>query len=101
MARVSLDTGEPTNGRIMSTPAHDPRPESQAAHERAMSEVSDVLMNLDNALARAKKAKKRLGTGPEEHNAQLALSDAIKALGETRARLQKDTYFSGDELRLV
>ncbi|WP_007024685.1 hypothetical protein [Saccharomonospora iraqiensis] len=85
----------------MSTPAHDPRTQSQAAHERAMSEVSDVLMNIENALSRAKKAKKRLGTGPEEHNAQLALNDATKTLEQARARLQKDTYFGGDDLRLM
>lgn len=85
----------------MGTPKHDPRTESQAAHERAMSEVSDVLINVEHALARAKKAKKRLGSRPEENNAQLALGDAIKSLEHVRTRLQKDAYFAGDELRLV
>lgn len=66
-----------------------------------MSEVSDVLMTIDQALARAKRAKKRLGTAPEEHNAQLALSDATKALQRARHQLQTDTFFDGDELRLV
>lgn len=85
----------------MSTPAHDPRAKAQVAHERAMSEVSDVLVNVEHALARAKKAKKRLGSSTEENNAQLALGDAIKSLERVRTRLQKDTYFTGDELRLV
>ncbi|WP_260783247.1 hypothetical protein [Rhodococcus sp. PAE-6] len=66
-----------------------------------MSEVSDVLVNIEHAITRAKKAKKRLGNSPEEHNAQLALADALKELERTRTRLQKDAYFSGDELRLV
>ena len=66
-----------------------------------MSEVSDVLLNIEHAITRAKKAKKRLGSAPEENNAQLALSDAIKSLEQSRARLQKDTYFGGDKLRLV
>lgn len=85
----------------MGTPVHDPRAESQIAHERAMSEVSDVLVNVEHALARAKKAKKRLGSSAEENNAQLALGDAIKSLQQVRTRLQKDAYFAGDELRLV
>ena len=85
----------------MGTPAHDPRSEAQAAHERAMSEVSDVLVNVEYALARAKKAKKRLGSSPEESNALLALGDAIKSLEQVRNRLQKDAYFAGNEMRLV
>lgn len=85
----------------MSQPAHDPRSDSQVAHERAMSEVSDVLVNVEHSIARARKAGKRLGDGPEEHNAQLALADALKTLEQVRSRLQKDTYFGGDELRLV
>lgn len=85
----------------MATPAHDPRSESQAAHERAMSEVSDVLVNVEYALARAKKAKKRLGDSPEESNSLLALGDAIKSLEQVRTRLEKDAYFGGNELRLV
>lgn len=85
----------------MGTPTHDPRTASQAAHERAMSEVSDVLLNIEHALARAKKAKKRLGGSAEEHNADLALADAIRSLDQVRTRLQKDAYFGGDELRLV
>ncbi|OBE99006.1 hypothetical protein [Mycobacterium sp. 852002-10029_SCH5224772] len=85
----------------MGTPAHDPRSEAQAAHERAMTEVSDVLVNVEHALARAKKAKKRLGPSPEESNALLALGDAIKSLEQVRTRLQKDAYFAGNEMRLV
>jgi hypothetical protein len=54
----------------------DPRNDSQQTRERAMTEVSDVLSNVEHAIARAKKARTRLGTSPEEHNAQLALADA-------------------------
>lgn len=85
----------------MSTPAGEPRSSSQVAHERAMSEVSDVLLNVEHAITRARKARKRLGDAPEEHNARLALTDALEALETTRSRLQKDTYFGGNELRLV
>lgn len=52
------------------------RDADQLTHERAMAEVSDVLLNL-------------------------ALDDVVGALDAARKRLQKDVYFSGDELRLI
>ncbi|MGI9003534.1 MAG: hypothetical protein ACR2GH_18085 [Pseudonocardia sp.] len=73
----------------------------QIAQEQAMAEVSDVLLNLEHTIARARKARRRLGGTPSQHNAGLALDDALKALESVRKRLQKDTYFSGDELRLI
>lgn len=85
----------------MSQPAHDPRSAEQVAHERARGEVADVLVNIEHAIARSKKAAKRLGDTAEEHNARLALADAQAALEKVRTRLQKDSYFSGNELRLV
>ena len=66
-----------------------------------MAEVSDVLLNLEHTIGRARKARRRLGTSPAEHNARLALDDVIGTLDLARKRLQKDTYFSGDELRLI
>ncbi len=70
-----------------------------AAH--GWSEVADVLVNLEHAIVRAKKAAKRLEDTPQEHNAKLALADAQATLESARSRLQKDTYFAGNELRLV
>jgi len=60
-----------------------------------------VLISLEHAIARPKKAAKGLGDTPEEHNARLALADAQATLEKVRTRLQKDSYFSGNELRLV
>ena len=87
----------------MAQPDPDPgwRSAEQVAHERAMAEVSDVLLNLEHTLARARKARKRLGLSAAEHNARLALDDAVGSLDDARKRLQKDAYFSGDELRLI
>jgi hypothetical protein len=85
----------------MGAAAHDPRSQEQATYEQAMSEVSDVITNVEHALDRAKKAKKRLGTSAEEHNVQLALTEAISGLAKIRKDLQRDAYFSGDELRLI
>lgn len=85
----------------MTRPAHDPRSMEQATHEQAMTDVSDVLLNLEHTIARAKKAAKRMGDAPEEHNAKLAISDALIALETARKRLQKDTYYAGGDLRLL
>lgn len=83
-------------------PASDrERSAEQLAQEQAMAEVSDVLLNLEHTIGRAKKARRRLGSAAVQHNAALALDDAVKALESARKRLQKDTYFSGDELRLI
>jgi len=85
----------------MGAAAHDPRTQEQATYEQAMSEVSDVLTNVGHALDRAKRAKKRLGMSAEEHNVQLALTEAISGLEKVRKDLQRDAYFAGDELRLM
>jgi hypothetical protein len=79
----------------------DPRGQHQQNHERAMAEVADVMVNLDQTIARAVKARKKLGDSPEEHNAKLALHDTIALLRKVRSRLERDTFFGGDELRLV
>ena len=59
-------------------PVDGRRTPEQASHERSLGEVSDVLLNLDHTLARAKKAKTRMAKDPEAHNAALALDDLIR-----------------------
>lgn len=66
-----------------------------------MSEVADVMANLDHTIARAVKARKKLGETVEEHNAKLAIEDALALLRKVRTRLERDTFFCGDKLRLV
>lgn len=57
----------------MAHPEPSARSAEQIAEEQAMVEVSDVLLNLEHTLARAKKARKR----------------------------RQDTYFAGDDLRMI
>lgn len=70
---------EPGSGRR----ALDTRTPEQVAMERAAQKVSDVLLNLEHS------------------NAQHALKELIPQLERARKRLQQDTYFAGDNLRLV
>lgn len=77
------------------------RSAEQAAMERAAGQVSDVLLNLEHTLTRAKKAQKVVAKDGVDPNAELALGEAIKDLERVRKRLQQDTYFAGDSLRLI
>ncbi len=83
------------------TAAHEPRLDQQVAHERSMGEVSDVLLNLEHSLARAKKALKAVAKTGSEPNVELALTQAVRDLDCLRKRLMQDTYFAGDALRLI
>ena len=83
-------------------PVDGRRAPEQAARERSLGEISDVLLNLDHTLARAKKAKSRMAKDPEAHNAALALNDLIRELERARKRLVHDTYYADDAaLRLL
>lgn len=73
----------------------------QIANEHAMSEVSDVLLNLEHALDRARRAHKRVAKLGTERNAELALLDAVRDLEKVRKNLQRDVYHAGDSLRLL
>jgi hypothetical protein len=77
------------------------RSTQQAALESAAGHVSDVLLNLEHPLARAKKARKLIAKDGVDTNALLALDQAIVDLERVRKRLQQDTYFAGDSLRLI
>lgn len=88
----------------MSQPQHVPptqRTDEQVKSERAMGEVSDVLLNLDHTLSRAKKARKVVAKDDVDRNAGLALDDLIGELTQVRKRFMQDTYFGGDSVRLL
>jgi predicted O-methyltransferase YrrM len=66
-----------------------------------MGEVSDVLLNIEHALDRAKRARKIVAKAGVDSNAELALGEAAAGLERLRKRLFQDTYFAGDNLRLM
>lgn len=68
----------------------------RVARERAAAEVSDVLLNIEWALTRAKKARTVVDKDGVDVNAGLALADAIRDLERVRKRLTQDTYFASD-----
>ncbi|WP_309617298.1 hypothetical protein [Salinibacterium sp.] len=86
----------------MSNPASDNhRSPQQAAHEQALGEVSDVLLNLEHTLARSKKALVRVRKSGGDNNIELALTEMIADLERSHKRFMQDTYYAGDSLRLI
>lgn len=87
----------------MAQPVHasSPRSAEQVGRERAMGEVSDVLLLIDHALERAKRARKTVAKDGADGNAELALAALIADLTQTRKRFVKDTYYAGEALRLL
>ena len=83
------------------TSASDHRAHDEIALERAAGEVSDVLLNLEHSLARAKRALKVVHKDGVDTNAELALAETISNLERVRKRLQQDTYFAGNAIRLI
>ena len=79
----------------------DARTAEQVARERSAQKISDVLLNLEHTIAAAKKALKVVEKDAVDSNAKLALKDLIPQLERARKRLQQDTYFAGDALRLI
>ena len=76
------------------------RSSDQIARERASAQVSDVLLNLEHALDRAKKGRAVVAKDGVDVNAELALADVVKELERLRKRLMQDTYFAVD-VRLI
>lgn len=89
----------------MSMPAggheENERSAKQIAHEQALGEISDVLLNLEHTISRAKKARTRVRKAGGDNNVELALVDAITDLERSHKRLMQDTYYAGDSLRLI
>lgn len=82
-------------------PATDHRSSEQVAHERALGEVSDTLLCIEQAIERAKRGLKATAKAGGDNNIDLALSQALVDMQKTRKRLMQDTYFAGDSLRLM
>ncbi len=79
----------------MSEPAAESA-DHRLARERASGEVSDVLLTIEFALERAKKAKKAVDKDGVDINASLALGETARDLERLRKRLMQDTYFAVD-----
>lgn len=79
----------------MSQPANE-RSDSEVLRERAATQVSDVLMNLEWTLETARKGHKVVAKDGADVNAELALADLVRELDRLRKRFTQDTYYATD-----
>jgi cation diffusion facilitator CzcD-associated flavoprotein CzcO len=79
-------------------PARSPE---QVLHERAAMEVSGVLLVLEDALDRARQARRRVAKDGYDRNAELALVAVIDTLTSARKRFERDTVYAGPQQRLI
>lgn len=86
---------------MASNSAGAERSGDEAAHELVMNGVSDVLLNIEHAISRAKKVGGQAAKYDEEVNAKLALDEAVTSLEKTRKRLMQDAYYRQEALRLL
>lgn len=86
---------------IASAAASNERSAQQKAHEDALAEISDVLLNLEHTMTRAKKALERVRKAGGDANVELALAEMIADVQRTHKRLMQDTYYAGDAVRLI
>ena len=80
----------------MSQPATE-SDDDRVSRERAAGLVSDVLLNLEWTLEKARKAQKAIAKDGVDRNAELALGDAVRDLARVHKRLMQDTYFAVGE----
>ena len=66
-----------------------------------MGEVSDVMVNLEHTVDRARRALARVSKAGGQPNVELALADLAKDLDRIRRRLTKDAYFADETYRLL
>lgn len=77
------------------------RTPDQVACEAAMREVSETLLNIEQAVRRADRAHRAVAARSDDGNIALALRDALTALKATHKTLFQTTYFGDDQQRLI
>jgi hypothetical protein len=96
----------------MASPEHayrpviDPRSEmerspEQVTHEAAMHEVEQTLLNIEQAIRRANRARKSIPAEGAGHNLRLYLDTAVEQLEAVRKELFQNAYFGGEQQRLI
>lgn len=77
------------------------RTPAQVAQEAAMREVADTLLNIEQAIKRADRARRTVAVSGREPNVEVALSAAVDQLEQVRKDLFQGAYFGGDQQRLI
>ncbi|MFN2625342.1 MAG: hypothetical protein ABR520_04575 [Mycobacteriales bacterium] len=87
-------------------PVVDPRSDlerspEQVAHEAVMTEVAETLLNVEQAIRRAERARRTVAVSGRDPNRELALTELVTRLEELRRNFFQATYFAADQQRLL
>jgi phage-related minor tail protein len=74
--------------------AGEQRSDEQRAREQVMGEVSDVLLNLEHAINRSKRALANIRKAGGSQNEELVLTETLEELQKLRKRLMQGTYYA-------
>lgn len=90
-----LDQEDPMAQQV-ATGQHlgDQRSDEQRAREQVMGEVSDVLLNLEHAINRSKRALANIRKAGGSQNEELVLTETLEELQKLRKRLMQGTYYA-------
>ncbi len=93
------------NAPVIDAPVIDnsvPRisPEREA-READLREVGETILNIEQAVRRADRARREIAKTGREPGFVLALDEAIRTLESARRKLQQDTYFADPQQRLI
>lgn len=77
------------------------RSADDAAQERALHEVEQTLLNIEQAIHRADRGRKTIPLDSEQRNLRVALDRTIEQLEAVRKELFQSGYFGGNQQRLM
>lgn len=94
---------QPVSGHLPPVLSDQPLGLSREQSEQgeALREVGATMLNIEQAIRRAGKARTAISRGTAEANFLLALDDTIAELEKSRRTLQQQTYFGRPQQRLL
>lgn len=92
---------QPAYRPVVQQTADRGRSADQLAREQAMTEAAETLLNIEQAIHRADRARRSIPSGGAEHNLHVALAAAVTDLEAARKRLFESAYFGGDQQRIL
>ncbi len=84
--------------QAQSVPERSPE---DIAREHALHEVEQTLLNIEEAIRRADRGRRKISLDGTERNLRLALDHAVEQLEATRKELFQSGYFGGQQQRLM
>lgn len=96
-----MGTARPEYRPVIESHSVAERSPGEVAKEQALHEVEQTLLNIEEAIRRADRGRKKISPDGNERNLRLALDHAVEQLEATRKELFQSGYFGGQQQRLM